>query len=123
MASGFRIEVDGDVALQRSLLAASKAAGVLVGVNREAANLLAAGAMQRAPRRSGRLSSSIRVLDVTNAGADIGSGLIYAGVQERGWKAHNIRPRWYIRGSAKETNVTPVYSHFLAGVATEIRGA
>jgi len=61
-------------------------------------------ARSEAPKRSGRLAGNIRAgLGKTRATVSAGSGsLLYAGVQEYGWRGHGIEPQPYLRPAADE---------------------
>lgn len=54
---------------------------------------------RRVPRRTGRLARSVRgVSRGTSLRIQVGGrGVPYAAVQEYGWKAHNIKPKRYVR--------------------------
>lgn len=67
-------------------------------------NEIVADARARAPRRSGRLAGNIRAgLGKTRATVSAGSGsLLYAGVQEYGWRGHGIEAQPYLRPAADQ---------------------
>lgn len=84
-----------------------KAARVM---DRAAAEIVAKDARERAPVASGRLRASIRVTE-SATGAEVGSSLVYAGVQEHGWSGHGIEAHPYLAPAvaAKETETFLIY--------------
>ena len=103
MASQVKIEVDG---LKEARAAVRKAGGSLEDlekVNRDAAELIQADAVRRAPRRSGRLRAAIEVQASATTGKVIGSGqLVYLPVVHFGWVTRNAT-RGLSRRQAQET--------------------
>ena len=93
------IEIQGarETAVKMKLLS-DEAGAAVKATNREAAELVAVNAKQRAPRRSGKLAGSIR------AGATLYSGtvkagggkIVYAAPIHWGWPAHNISPNPFL---------------------------
>jgi hypothetical protein len=90
MAAQVKIEVDG---LREARAAVRKAGGSLddlEDVNRRAAGIIQADAVNRAPHRSGRLRSAIEVQASATTGKVIGSGsVIYLPIQHFGWVSRN----------------------------------
>lgn len=90
MASQVKIEVDG---LKEARAAVRKAGGSvedLERVNREAAELIQADAVRRAPKRTGRLRAAIEVQASATTGKVVGSGaLVYLPVIHFGWVTRN----------------------------------
>lgn len=77
----------------------------LRAANKEAAEVVAFGAMKNAPQRSGDLAASIRATAGQSSG-DVKAGstsrVPYAGVIHYGWPARNIRPQPFIIKALKE---------------------
>ena len=63
----------------------------LADTNRRAGDRVADKGRANAPKVSGNLARSVRVLDATTAGVNVGSDVVYARVIHNGWAAHNIR--------------------------------
>jgi hypothetical protein len=90
MAAQVKIEVDG---LREARAAVRKAGGSLddlEDVNRRAAGIIQAEAVNRAPHRSGRLRGSIGVEASPTTGKVVSSGaVVYAPVVHFGWVTRN----------------------------------
>ena len=89
----------------------------LTAVNRDAARLVAVEAERSAPRRTGRLGSSIRATAQQRAG-QVRAGTVkvpYAGVIEFGWPAHNIAAQPFLFPSleAKREDVIDLYDRLI----------
>ena len=77
----------------------------------------------RARRRSGALAASFGVT-VTDASAEIGSPLVYAGVQEFGWARRHITPSLALTSSLDDSapNVEQVYSAAVDAALSKVQG-
>ena len=77
----------------------------------------------RARRRTGALAASFGVT-VTNAGAEIGSPLRYAGVQEFGWARHNITPSLALTSSLDDATpkVEQTYTAAVTAALGKVQG-
>lgn len=94
--------------------AGSTAAGVVI--SREGSS--------RAPRRTGRLASSI-VAEQSQGRARISSALAYAGVIHYGNPHHGIEPRHFLTGAAAATESQWLegYEHDAQSILDRVRGA
>jgi len=81
---------------------------------------LAAG---RARRRTGALAASFGPL-VTDAGVEIGSPLVYAGVQEFGWARHGITPSLALTSALDDSApaVERIYFAAIDAAVSHVRG-
>lgn len=86
--------------------------------NKAAAEVVAAEARGRVPRRSGRLAKSIRATGGVRVAAVRAGGarMPYAGPIHFGWPAHNIRPQPFLYDAAddRRTEVIAVYEKNIA---------
>jgi len=69
----------------------------------ESARLIESRAAQRAPKRSGRLASSVRARDLGKGAAEVASSLIYAPVIHYGWPAHSISANPFLETAATDS--------------------
>lgn len=111
------VEVIGADRCARTLHDAADAIRDLSKAHRDAAERVAATTRQRSRRRTGRLAASFTVT-IADDGASVGSGLVYAGVQEFGGY-HNIRPSYALTG-ALDANVATVASIYESAVKAAI---
>jgi hypothetical protein len=94
--------------LRRTLRAAGDDLSDLKRAHAEAAGIVTPVATAKAPRRSGRLASTVRGAG-TKTAALIRAGFAavpYAGVQEWGWPAHSIAAQPFVVPAAQETEPT-----------------
>ena len=101
-------EVEGAKELRRTLKKAGDDLSDLKAAHAETATIVATAAQSGAPRRTGRLSGSIRgsgtkTMAIVRAG---GAKVPYAGVQEYGWPRRNIPAQPYIVPAAHDTEST-----------------
>lgn len=103
-APAARIQVTGAVELRRALGRMGADLKDMSKVNREAADIVASEARQRAPVRSGDLRRSVRGgATKTRGTVSAGKrGIPYAGVIHFGWPAHNIEPQPFIYDAVDE---------------------
>jgi phage gpG-like protein len=91
------VTVVGGDRLARTLRTAADDLRHMSDAHRAAGDEVARNVRQRSRRRTGRLAASFTVT-VADDGASVGSGLVYAGVQEYGWRRRNISPSYALRG-------------------------
>jgi hypothetical protein len=96
------VTLEGGDNLTRTLEGAARDLGDLSPAHRRAADLVAQAARARAPRRSGRLASTIQGRG-DREGAAVVVGAVYAGVQEYGWAARRIPAQPYLNPAAEAT--------------------
>lgn len=99
------VTLEGGANLARTLRGAAAALSDLSTSHRAAAGVVASAARARAPRRSGRLASTIRGTGDQD-GAAVVVGSVYAGVQEYGWPARRIPAQPYLNPAAEESTPT-----------------
>lgn len=119
------VKVRGADEVARTLRAAADDLRALDAVNREAGALVARTAQRGAPRRTGRLASSITVSAGPDRVAVATVGVVYAGVQEGGWARRGISGRHYMRTGlqANQDAVLALYERAAAAAADQVRGA
>jgi phage gpG-like protein len=101
-----KVEVENLRQLQRALRQVEDGADDLKDANAKVAKIVASSVRAAAPRRTGRLASSVKGNRAQRV-ARISSNLIYAPIQNFGWPGHGIeaqhfaergvdesRPRW-----------------------------
>lgn len=125
---GVTVKVDGVRQLRRTIKKAGGDLDDFAAANAEAGRIVVAEAAAWVPHGlTGRLSGSIRAgAAKTNATVRAGSsGIPYAGVQEFGWPARNIRPHPYLTTAAKATEPawTEAYYARLEEIVGKITGA
>lgn len=96
------VEVEGADNLQRTLRRAGDELADLEDANRQAGDVIASAARARAPRRSGRLASSLQS-SVTKGRGSVTSAEPYAGPIHWGWPARNIRSQPFLMEAAAAT--------------------
>ena len=100
--AGPGIKIEGLDRFSSTLDAAiSELADMSEAVEKTNAQIMAE-ARRRAPRRTGRLASSITTSRAKNE-ALIGSGLVYAPPIHWGWPARGITPSLFLTGAAEST--------------------
>jgi hypothetical protein len=114
----------GDDVLRATLARASHDLAHLDGAAGKASRLITQRARDRAPKRSGRLASSI-VAKVDAGDAAVGSDLIYAPVIHNGWAAHGITPNPFLVPVAADTQTVWVgyYRDDVQHAISQVRGA
>lgn len=122
---GTSVEVVGLTRLQATM---RKAAEDIKNMDRaagDAGRLVATRGAGRAPRRTGRLAGSVRVLSVRDGGAEVGSGLVYAPVIHNGWPAHHISPQPFLDTALGESRdpVVDMYARDVDAALAKVRGA
>lgn len=127
MADDVAVRIDG----ARELRAALKRAGVeladLKDANARVSAYVASMAAGRAPRRSGRLASSIRGNKAAGR-ASVAAGsarLPYAGPIHWGWPSRGIAPQPFIAETAKQTEAIWLadYSRAIDAVIKKVESA
>jgi hypothetical protein len=78
----------------------------------------------RARRKSGALAGSFSA-DVADTGVQIGSPLIYAGVQEYGWSRRHITPSLALTSSLDDSTdrIETIYAVEIDGALQKVSGA
>lgn len=99
-ADNFTVKIDGARELRSALRAMEKQwPRVMREANKQAAEVVARAAKERAPLLTGRLKESIKAGATQTAGyVQAGSPvrIPYAAVQEFGWPGHSIAPQPYV---------------------------
>jgi hypothetical protein len=118
-----RVELVGGATFARTLRAFGDELGQLTAAHTAAGSEVARLASARARRRTGALASSFAVA-VTDAGPEIGSPLVYAGVQEFGWARHRITPSYALTSALGDSApaVTDVYHAAVDAALSNVRG-
>jgi hypothetical protein len=117
----FHIRVDGTRELDRTLRELGLQVSDLRGTFREIAVRAARLAKGFAPKRSGRLASTIRPSNASGyASISAGRGIRYGAVQEFGWPAHRIQGSHYME-RADEAIRPELVARITAGVDRAIR--
>lgn len=100
--------MDGARDLRRTLKEAGGDLSELKAANRAAADVVAAAAITRAPKRTGRLASAIRPGASQRAGTvKYGRKAVpYAGPIQWGWPARGLKGTFYVTKAAAETEST-----------------
>lgn len=122
-----RVDVDGADQLADSLAGAGRELSDLSRAGDRAGGQLVDDARRRAPRRTGRLRATIRVV-AEPRGATVsagGPGVRYAGVQEYGWRRRGIRPRRFMRdaAAANTDRVADAYGDQVGDILDDVKGA
>lgn len=114
----------GDDVLRATMARASHDLAHLDGAATKTSRLVTQRARDRAPKRSGRLASSV-VARVDAGDVAVGSDLIYAPVIHNGWAAHNITPNPFLIPVAADTQTVWVgyYRDDVQSAISKIRGA
>lgn len=88
-----------------------------------AGELIVGQTRSRSRRKSGRLASSFTA-SVRAEGVTVGSSLIYAPVQEFGWRRRHITPSRALTGAfeAATPQVADIYHSAVAKAASHIKG-
>ena len=110
--------------LAATLAAAGQHLGHLERAEAATGRLVATRARGRAPKRSGRLASSLSS-KVDGATVAVGSGLVYAPVIHNGWPAHHIHAHPFLVPVAQATE--PVWRGYyvteVQATFNRVRGA
>lgn len=95
-------------------------------VGPDAAAVVVRTAQGFAPRRTGRLRSSIQPTTVTAAVTTVtaGVGITYAGVQEYGSRRRHIEPKLYMKRTAdtQEKTIAGLYETAADNAAAKVKG-
>lgn len=127
MAAGppaIQARVTGDENLVRTLRAAAADVADLSDVNRQAAELVAESGRGRAPVDTGALRDSITV-EVTREVGRAAAATEYAGVQEWGWRAHNIPAQPFLAPALLDNQgrIEDLYAKALETAIGKVKGA
>jgi phage gpG-like protein len=116
--TGDPVQVEGADRLARTLHTFARSLSSLERAEGQAARSIQLRARARAPKRTGRLASSIRA-DAKGPVAQVSTSLVYAGVIHNGWPAHSIRANPYLLPVAEAT--VPVWRpYYVAEVRDEL---
>lgn len=117
------VEVRGADTLARTLRTAADEITHLDAAHQAAGAAVAAKARPRTRRQTGRLAASWTTR-VTADGAEVGSPVHYAGVQEYGWAAHNITPSRALTGGLGDAtdDVARIYFTAVDTAIGKVRG-
>ena len=118
------VRVTGLDRLVTGLRAAGAELADMPAANRAAGALVARAAAARAPKRSGRLASSITA-DPHKGGVSIDSTLPYAGPVHWGWPARRIKPNTFLVDAARatESTWTDTYTEATQAALDKVAGA
>lgn len=126
MATQAGISVSGLSRLRRDLRKAGDDMGDLKEANARAASIVAAEAARRAPRKTGRLASSVRGnRAASRASVSAGRAAVpYAGPIHYGWPARGIEANPFVTDAAQATEPIwiPAYETDLNKVAHSLDG-
>lgn len=124
--AGF-LQVRGLRELQKALKVAGDDLGELKALNGRAAQIVADAAGPHAPRKSGRLSASVRVGATNRAGiVRAGKGSVpYAGVIHWGWSRRGIKAQPWLADAAasSEGRWTDAYKAGVEEILDKVRGS
>jgi hypothetical protein len=116
-------EVDGADTLARTCRAAADDLEDMAAAHAAAGRLVQQRARGYAPKASGALAQSI-VADASGTEVAVSSPLIYAGVQEYGWAAHNISAQPFLQPAMADVDtVLKPYEAAVDKAVAQIRGA
>jgi hypothetical protein len=122
--AGTQVRVEGAAELAASLHRAANELDHLDAAHSRVGGFVAAQAGRAAPRRTGRLASSVRVLGSTGKDVTVGSSLVYAGVIHYGWPRRGIAANPFLVVPAERT--MPTWSDFyyqaVVGIVGRIHG-
>lgn len=120
------VKVDGLPRLRAALRAAGHDVADLKDANAAAAALVASTAASRAPRRSGRLASTVRGNRAVGRATVLagGAAVPYAGPIHWGWPARGIEAQPFMSNAATDTESTwlPLYAAELQRIADRAGG-
>lgn len=128
MADGFRLSLDvkGLRTLARTLKRAGADMNDLKAAYLKTANAVKPEIKTAAPRRSGRLSRSVRASATQKSGVvRAGSKSVpYAGPINYGWPGHNIRPRYFMQDGLVQAQdeVDDIFAEALQKAISQIHG-
>ena len=119
-----RVEVRGAASIARGLRETGRGITDLEPEHRAGADALAAATRGRAPRRTGRLASSVEGKAQRNT-LTVEVRVPYAGVQEFGWPARRIAAQPYARPAlaAERDGIVNTVRAGVARLLGRIRGA
>lgn len=118
------IEVQGAARLESTLGAAARRLGDLVDAQSAAGRIIAARASAAAPRKTGQLAASVRWASEPGQ-VEIGSDLAYAGPQNYGVPAHNIRASLFLTNAPTDTVTqwSAAYEENVQAILDTVQGA
>jgi hypothetical protein len=124
MAKRGIVQVEGARRLRSTMKRAGADMSQMADAHQQVGQVVISSAAPLAPRASGALAGSMRA-GRTRASAVVRSRLIYAGVQEYGWPARNIRETAFLRGGAKasESVWVALYLRAVDRALSKVKGA
>jgi hypothetical protein len=122
-----RVTVEGLARLASTMRRAGLDLADLKSANASASSIVASWASLKAPRRTGRLGTSVRPTKRANGARVLGGGAAvpYAGVIHWGWPARHIGAQPFISEAAQSTEPVwqAAYERDIARVVATIQGA
>ena len=124
MADAAHEEVIGADTFARNLHTAAAGLEDLSTASRATGDLIRGRAAGRAPKRSGRLASSLTVR-ASGSDVEVSSALVYAGVIHYGWAAHGISANPFLVPAATDSETVWIgfYESDIQSKLDKVRGA
>jgi hypothetical protein len=118
------IEVEGASRLESTLGHAARQLGELTDAQSAAGRIIAAQAAAAAPRKTGALAASLRWASEPGQ-LEVESDLDYAGPQNFGVPAHNIRASLFLTNAPTDTETQwgPAYEENVQAILDTVQGA
>lgn len=126
MTDSVQVVVHGQERLQATMIKAAADIGHMDGATRRVEAGLSQRGRALAPKRTGRLSRSVRPMSVQASNqASVGSTLIYAGVIHNGWPRHHISPNPFLKRALESSTgmITSEYSQDIQRALDQVKGA
>lgn len=115
------LEVVGTDALSATTAQAAARLADWTPAHREAGSTMVRAGRQNAPRRTGRLAGSVRILQVGADGVDVGSTVRYAGFQN--WGTRRNRATHFLDRALDEPALVDGYARYVDQALGMVRGA
>jgi hypothetical protein len=109
-----RVDVKGAARLASTLDGAARQLGDLRAAAGEAGRIVTSAAAHMAPRRTGRLASSLAP-EVDGSAVVVGTDVVYGPPIHNGWVRHNIEPNPFLADALDRTSADWVGA-YVAGV-------
>lgn len=124
MTDGLRIDVKGEQMLAATCAAAGRDLETMHEAASQAGQHIAQVAKGKAPRLTGALASSIST-GVEGEGAEVGSGLVYAGRTHYGWPAVHQAAQPFLTDALAETQAETLryYQREVDRALAQVKGA
>lgn len=127
MASGFQVELVGMARLRKTMRAAGLNLADLKTANAKAAAMVAAAGRSSAPRKTGRLSGTVRGnRAVGRAVVQAGNARVpYASIVHYGWPQRDIDAQPWLAEAAVDTQPQwlPAYEADIKEILSQVKGA